>query len=159
MLAIIGFIRVVYRVVQCKSSRLRYHLINMRMNRYFKKSSKIAKIEAFISKCKLGDWFVLYQLSKNLNRPFFMDFLTQLSIRYTEKSAVLVDEEDPEDAGDNLVSMLLKPSYTTQESEKFEDDADGGGLVGNHIEPRKRSSIYTIEQGYNGQIVGKGENV
>ena len=42
--------------------------------------------------------FVLYQLSKNLNRPFFMDFLTQLSIRYTEKSAVL-DEEDPEDAG------------------------------------------------------------
>ena len=27
-----------------------------------------------------------------------MDFLTQLSIRYTEKSAVL-DEEDPEDAG------------------------------------------------------------
>ena len=73
------------------------------------------------------------------------------SIRYTEKSAV-VDEEDPEDSGetlklfvyfrslsnlnyrfkfvlhiqiqtsmlsgDNLVSMLLKPSYTTQESEK-----------------------------------------
>ena len=45
--------------------------------------------------------FVLYQLSKNLNRPFFMDFLTQLSIRYTEKSAVLVDEEDPEDAGND----------------------------------------------------------
>ena len=44
--------------------------------------------------------FVLYQLSKNLNRPFFMDFLTQLSIRYTEKSAVL-DEEDPEDAGND----------------------------------------------------------
>merc|ERR1719400_488476 len=136
MLAIIGFIRVLYRMIQCKSSRLRYHLINMRMNRYFKKSSKVAKIETFVCKCKLGDWFVLYQLSKNLNRPFFMDFLTQLSIRYTEKSAVL-DDEDPEDAGDNLVSMLLKPSYTTQESEKFEDDTDGGVLVGNHIEPRK----------------------
>lgn len=136
MLAIIGFIRVFYRAIQCKSSRLRYHLINMRMNRYFKKSSKIAKIESFISKCKLGDWFVLYQLSKNLNRPFFMDFLTQLSIRYTEKSAV-VEEEDPDDQGDNLVSMLLKPSYTTQESEKFDDDPDGGVLVGNHIEPRK----------------------
>ena len=27
-----------------------------------------------------------------------MDFLTQLSIRYTEKSAV-VEEEDPDDAG------------------------------------------------------------
>lgn len=142
MLAIIGFIRVLYRMIQCKSSRLRYHLINMRMNRYFKKSSKVAKIETFVCKCKLGDWFVLYQLSKNLNRPFFMDFLTQLSIRYTEKSAVL-DEEDPEDSGDNLVSMLLKPSYTTQESEKFykdENDIDGGAVVGNHVqEPRKDS--------------------
>jgi len=111
------------------------------MNRYFKKSSKVAKIETFVCKCKLGDWFVLYQLSKNLNRPFFMDFLTQLSIRYTEKSAVL-DEEDPEDSGDNLVSMLLKPSYTTQESEKIfckdENDIDGGAVVGNHVqEPRK----------------------
>ena len=45
--------------------------------------------------------FVLYQLSKNLNRPFFMDFLTQLSIRYTEKSAV-VDEEDPDDQGEEI---------------------------------------------------------
>ena len=49
--------------------------------------------------------FVLYQLSKNLNRPFFMDFLTQLSIRYTEKSAV-VDEEDPDDQG-----LFLKKSF------------------------------------------------
>ena len=49
--------------------------------------------------------FVLYQLSKNLNRPFFMDFLTQLSIRYTEKSAVL-DEEDPEDQG------MMKYNFT-----------------------------------------------
>ena len=50
--------------------------------------------------------FVLYQLSKNLNRPFFMDFLTQLSIRYTEKSAVL-DEEDPEDQGWFQSKILL----------------------------------------------------
>ena len=48
---------------------------------------------------------MLYQLSKNLNRPFFMDFLTQLSIRYTEKSAVL-DEEDPEDAGRDQLTLI-----------------------------------------------------
>ena len=41
------------------------------------------KIRAFIVECKLGDWFVLYQMSKNLNRPFFMDFLTCLSVRYS----------------------------------------------------------------------------
>ena len=36
-----------------------------------------------------------------------MDFLTQLSIRYTEKSAVL-DEEDPEDAGSKMKEKFLK---------------------------------------------------
>ena len=42
--------------------------------------------------------FVLYQLSKNLNRPFFVDFLTHLSIRYTDQGGKL-DEEDPEETG------------------------------------------------------------
>ena len=29
--------------------------------------------------------FVLYQLSKNLNRPFFMEFLTKLSVDYDKE--------------------------------------------------------------------------
>ena len=78
--------------------------------------------------------FVLYQLSKNLNRPFFMDLLTQLSVRFTDESRNDDYEEDPNDSGgigynpvnnphhtlpgDNLLSMLLKPSFTTNESEK-----------------------------------------
>eukprot|EP00090_Calanus_glacialis_P014519 TRINITY_DN23321_c0_g1_i1.p1 TRINITY_DN23321_c0_g1~~TRINITY_DN23321_c0_g1_i1.p1 ORF type:complete len:250 (-),score=26.19 TRINITY_DN23321_c0_g1_i1:511-1155(-) len=118
LIAVIGFIRIFYRGIQCRSSRLRFHLLNMRLNRYFKKSTKIEKIEKYIKKCKLGDWFVLYQLSKNLNRPFFMDLLSHLSVRYTDESRNDEDEEDPSDSGDNLVSMLLKPSYTTQESEQ-----------------------------------------
>ena len=47
-------------VALSRSSRLRYHLINMRMNRYFKKSSKVAKIETFVCKCKLGDWWAVF---------------------------------------------------------------------------------------------------
>lgn len=82
-------------------------------------------IENFISNCKLGDWFVLYQLSKNLNRPFFMDFITSLSMLYVTKGPL---EEDPEDSGDNFMSMLLKPSYTSQESEvKEKEKEDDGG--------------------------------
>jgi len=117
LISVIGFIRIFYRGIQCRSSRLRFHLLNIRLNRYFKKSSKIEKIEKFIKKCKLGDWFVLYQLSKNLNRPFFMDILTNISLRYSDEARDDVDEEDPSDSGDNLVSMLLRPSFTTQESE------------------------------------------
>ena len=67
-----------------------------------------------------------------------MDFLTQLSVRYTDESRNGEDEEDPGDSGetednldnhpnyvitgDNLVSMLLKPSYTTQDSQKVSYD-------------------------------------
>ena len=42
-----------------------------------------------------------------------MDFLTQLSIRYTEKSAVLVDEEDPEDAGEEQFIFRIKIKIKT----------------------------------------------
>jgi len=113
---LIAVVRLIYRAIQCSSPCLRYHLINMRMNRYFKRSAKVEKIESFILECKLGDWFVLYQMSKNLNRPFFMDFLTTLSVRYSDKA--FCDDFDSDDEGDNFMTMLLKPSYTTQESEK-----------------------------------------
>ena len=49
--------------------------------------------------------FVLYQLSKNLNRPFFVDFLTHLSIRYTDQGGKL-DEEDPEETGTATLEMF-----------------------------------------------------
>ena len=71
-----------------RSSWLRFQMINMRMNRHFKNSPKMRNIRAFIDDCKLGDWFVLYQLSKNLNRSFFMDFLTQLSAQYNVRYMV-----------------------------------------------------------------------
>ena len=41
------------------------------MNRYFRRSHKIIKIENYLNNCSLGDWFVLYQLSKNSNSYFF----------------------------------------------------------------------------------------
>ena len=56
-------------------------MINMRMNRYFKRSHKMDKIRAFIDDCKLGDWFVLYQMSKNMNKRFFAEFLALLSLK------------------------------------------------------------------------------
>ena len=54
--------------------------------------------------------FVLYQLSKNLNRPFFMDFITHLSVRFAHGH--VCDEEDPDENGPLLEQMnnFLKPS-------------------------------------------------
>ena len=78
------------------------------MNRYFKRSAKIVKIENYLNNAKLGDWFVLYQLSKNLNRPFFMDFLTVLSVRFAHGH--VCDEEDPDDDGPLLRQVRILSS-------------------------------------------------
>ena len=39
-------------------------------------------MEIYIRAIKIGDWFVLYQMSKNLNRRFFYDFLLALAKEY-----------------------------------------------------------------------------
>ena len=47
--------------------------------RYFKNSEKLDRLKEYIQTVKIGDWFVLYQMSKNLNRRFFYDFLIALA--------------------------------------------------------------------------------
>ena len=79
ILLFVGILRIVFRIVQINSARLRFYLLKLRMNRYFKRSKNMDKVRNYIYKCSRGDWFVLYQLSKNLNRPFFMEFLVKLS--------------------------------------------------------------------------------
>ena len=76
------------------------------------------KVRNYIYKCSRGDWFVLYQLSKNLNRPFFMEFLVKLSRSVDPETR----PEKHEDEGDGFFDMMLKPTLTTYESGK-----EGGG--------------------------------
>ena len=77
--------------------------------------------------------FVLYQLSKNLNRPFFIDFLTAISVKYVKNDLSIETETDAEDTGDSILTMLLKPSYTTQETQdsdrtqQLDTDPEEGG--------------------------------
>ncbi|CAB4055093.1 inx [Lepeophtheirus salmonis] len=82
------------------------------------------KIEDFISKCPIGDWFILYQLSKNINRKFFMDFL-QSVVRKVDP------EQMRDDTGDNIMEMMLKPSYKSQDSDprKAEEGEENGRSV------------------------------
>ena len=49
---------------------------------YFKRSKNLDSLENYIRDIKIGDWFVLYQMSKNLNRRFFYDFLLALAKEY-----------------------------------------------------------------------------
>ena len=65
------------------------------MVRYFKRSKNLDVLEAYIRDIKIGDWFVLYQMSKNLNRRFFYDFLIKLAKeRQSETYKDLTNLED-----------------------------------------------------------------
>ncbi len=103
IVSILGGIRVVCRVFQVASPYIRYFLMKMKMHRYtrnelviigallwsyfpryFKEDENIANVKLYITSCTIGDWFVLYQMSKNLNRRFFHKFLIQLSREFKE---------------------------------------------------------------------------
>ena len=81
-LTIFGISRLIYRIIQCSSSQLRYFIIRMHIHRYFHAHGHMRHVEHYIKKCSYGDWFVLYQMSRNMNRRFFAEFLTLL--RYVQ---------------------------------------------------------------------------
>ena len=51
------------------------------MDEHFNERSSIDQItiKNYISRCSIGNWFVLYQLSKNMDQVFFMDLLVTLA--------------------------------------------------------------------------------
>ncbi len=80
-LTVFAVIRFFYRVVQLSSKAVRYHVMRARISRYFKKDSNMRHVEHYAKNCSIGDWFVLYQMSRNMNRRFFAEFITVLSHR------------------------------------------------------------------------------
>ena len=64
-------------------------------------------------------------MSKNLNRPFFMDFLTTLS-RVIEQQKSNPDSMANLDEGDGIMDMMLKPTLQTYESKEGKKDGGGG---------------------------------
>lgn len=78
--AVLGFVRIFCRLFQISSGHIRFYLMKVKMHRYFKRNDNLDQIQDYIIKdCTIGDWFVLYQMSKTLNKRFFHDFLIQLA--------------------------------------------------------------------------------
>lgn len=95
-LTIFGVTRLIYRMVQCSSRRLRYFIIKIHTHRYFHTHGHTRHVEHYIKKCSFGDWFVLYQMSRNMNRRFFAEFLTLLSRRVNPDPEIIDEEEEEE---------------------------------------------------------------
>lgn len=66
-LTLFGAIRFVYRILQLSSRRFRYNVMKVRIHRYFKSNLNMRHVEHYAKNCSIGDWFVLYQMSRNMN--------------------------------------------------------------------------------------------
>ena len=91
---------------------VRYQLIKWKIRRYFKKSENDRHIEHYIEHCSLGDWLVLYQMSRNMNKRFFADFISVLSKTVNPHSADQCHEHHhfiKDTTLDKVETFLLKP--------------------------------------------------
>ena len=52
---------------QVSSKWVRYQVMKARISRYFKTDANLRHVEHYAKHCSIGDWFVLYQMSRNMN--------------------------------------------------------------------------------------------
>ena len=81
VLLIIGTCQFVIRLFEICCVGLRFCMLKMKMEEQFNERSSIDQItiKNYISNRSKGNWFVIYQLSKNMNEVFFVDFLITLA--------------------------------------------------------------------------------
>ena len=90
-----------------------------------------------MAKCYIGDWFVLFQISKNVNMYFFRAFMRELRHELTpasrkpsfieknkmdtlsRKPPTNQDDENNSDAEGNSSSSLIKKTFNTPSAPEF----------------------------------------
>ena len=89
-----GTIRIFTRTPQVVSAQIRYFLLKSQMDRHFKNNAHMNRIKYFLLNCSIGNWYVLYQMSKNINPRLFCEFMTVLA--ETIEPDPTIENEEPE---------------------------------------------------------------
>ena len=105
-------------------------------------------IKMILSKCQLGDWFVLYQLSKNVNMYFFRSFIKELRhglVKESENNFIEITHNKLKD--DNLIGNksssipILLSQHSIEHEDKIEmkNDSSISVLASENIEMENES--------------------
>ena len=121
-LVFVGCFRILNRIFQLSSSKVRFFLIKLNSHKYFKKNAHKKHIQHYVHNCSIGDWFVLYQMSKNLNGRFFAEFL-----------AVLATTVDPDPTIEEEPEIFLTP----EDIEKLRSAASSASCPKKRATPRR----------------------
>ncbi len=147
-----GCIRVVTRLGQVLSSTVRLFLIRIKMHKYFKKNAHTKHIQHYLMHCSIGDWFVLYQMSKNLNTRFFAEFLALLAM--TVDPDPNIEPEEPEiHLTEADIEKLRDAGASSSSSKKNEDSSSGE----EEEEEGSKSLFAKLDEGLDGGGAGGGD--
>lgn len=83
ILGILSCLAIVYRIFTLLIPKLRCSVFYCRT-----RTSLHKNLRYVLEKCEIGDWFILYQLSKNINALVFEEIVLELSIILKNKSYV-----------------------------------------------------------------------
>ena len=86
LLLLTGSLTLVSRLIQSLSSSVRYFMMKIMMYKYLTHNKHTKHIQHYIKNCSIGDWFVLYQMNRNMNKKFFAEFLALLSLKVKDTS-------------------------------------------------------------------------
>lgn len=139
-LVMIGCMRVTTRSLQLSSCKIRFFLLRMKMYRYFKKNAHAKHIQHYVYNCSIGDWFVIYQMSKNLNKRFFAEFLALLAMTVDPDPNIEPEEPEINLSPEDIEKLRASGSSSSNEGSKSknrdddsdsdsddDDDDEGGG--------------------------------
>jgi len=81
ILSILSGISLVYRIAVIMGPKLRYLLLRARS-----RLSTSEEIETISNACKIGDWFLLYQLGKNIDALVYKEVLFDLAMKISGRA-------------------------------------------------------------------------
>ena len=67
--------------------------MKIQMHRFLSSNRHAKHIQHYVLNCSIGDWFVLYQMNKQMNKRFFSEFLALLSIKVNPDPYIRADPE------------------------------------------------------------------
>uniref|UniRef100_A0A224XSQ0 Innexin n=2 Tax=Panstrongylus TaxID=65342 RepID=A0A224XSQ0_9HEMI len=83
LLTLLSGLSLIYRIAVVVGPQIRLYLLRARS-----RLSPQDHIETITKKCQIGDWFVLYQLGKNMDAIIFKELLADLAKKLEGKSTV-----------------------------------------------------------------------
>ncbi|XP_040572045.1 innexin inx2 [Lepeophtheirus salmonis] len=84
IVALLSIIYFLFRICTICFDGLRVFLIRSRVYQRYDTETNMA-LDYVLNKCYIGDWFVLQQLGKNVNRFFFREMIKELMIELKQK--------------------------------------------------------------------------